>query len=463
MNDRSPTRVAVIGGGLAGLTAAFELTRSGVDYQLYEASSRFGGKVWSSPVGDRIVDAGADTFLARVPEGRELCEQLGLADQLTSPIAPVPAYIHRAGRLHPLPRGTVLGVPTDLAALAESGLISPESMAVVAAEPSLPPTSLAGDISVGAYFRERLGDEVTERLIDPMIGGINASDIDRLSLRSASPQIAAVAAAHRSILEGLRLARSSVGATLGSAVDEPVFYGLPGGIARIIDGLVGALDPALLHLQAAPDMADVAADRIIIATPAPAASRLLADISPTASRLLAEIDYASVAQVSVEFDDEAVRPVLDASGILFPRVDGMILTACTWFSTKWAHYQRPGRLLLRLTSGRYGDTRALALDDETLIATLLGEVQYVLDITGEPCAVRVQRWVDALPQYVPGHAERVDAIEAALAREAPHVTLAGAAYRGIGIPATIASGRLAARKAAATAAGIDTAAGTGAT
>ena len=137
---------------------------------------------------------------------------------------------------------------------------------------------------------------------------------------------------------------------------------------------------------------------------------MLAEVSPTASRLLAEIQYASVAQVSVEFEEHAVTPHLDASGILFPRVDGMVLTACTWFSTKWAHYQRPGRVLLRLTSGRFGDTRALALDDDALVKELLSEVQCVLDITAEPTALRVHRWIDALPQYVPGHAERVEAI-----------------------------------------------------
>ncbi|MDA3040337.1 MAG: protoporphyrinogen oxidase [Actinomycetota bacterium] len=436
------THVAILGGGLAGLATAFELQRSDHTFDLYEASDRFGGKVWSSLVGDRMVDAGADTFLARVPQGRALCEQLGLADQLTSPVAPVPAYIHRSGALHELPKGTVLGVPTDLDELAASGLISAQGLAEVAAEPTRPPTDLGGDISVGAYFRERLGDEVTERLIDPMIGGINASDIDRLSLRSAAPQIAAAAQGHVSILEGLRAARASVGATLGSAgpgADEPVFYGLPGGTARIIDALVAVLDARSLHLGASPTLDGLGADRVVIATPAPAASRLLAEVSPTASRLLAEIQYSSVAQVSVEFEAQAVTPHLDASGILFPRVDGMVLTACTWFSTKWAHYQRADRVLLRLTSGRFGDTRALDLGDEALVNRLLTEVQCVLDITAEPTALRVHRWIDALPQYVPGHADRVEAIFAALGADAPHITLAGAAYRGIGIPATIAS------------------------
>lgn len=432
-------KVAILGGGLAGLSAAFDLQGHGAMVELHEASDRFGGKVWTSPVGDRMVDAGADTFLARVPEGRQLCEELGLAHELTSPVAPVPAYIHRDGRLHRLPPGTVLGVPTDLDVLGD--LISPEGIARAAEDLTRPATRLDDDISVGAFFRDRLGDEVTDRLIDPMIGGINASDIDRLSLASASPQIAAAAATGPSVIAGLRAARAAVGPTLGSAENDPVFYGLPGGISRIADSLVDRLTGSDLRLGSAPAVEELNADRIVLATPAPAAARILAELAPRAASLLAEIPYASVAQVTVELADEQVQPHIDASGILFPRVDGKILTACTWFSTKWAHYQRPGRVLLRLTSGRYGDTRAIDLGDDALVNTLLGDVESVLDVEGEPLAIRVHRWIDALPQYVPGHAARVEAIETHLATEAPHITLAGAAYRGIGIPATIGSGR----------------------
>lgn len=441
--------VIVVGGGLAGLSAAFDVHRAEHPVEVAEATDRFGGKIWSSPVGDRLVDAGADSFLARVPEGRQLCEDLGLGHELTSPVAPVPAYLYRDGALQPLPAGTMLGVPTDLDALASSGVISPEGVSRAADDLHLPPTPVDQDISVGAYFRARLGDEVTERLIDPMVGGINASDIDRLSLRSASPQLAAAAASHRSIIEGLREARTRVGATLGSSGAAPVFHGLPGGIARIVDRLVEEIGPASLRtgVEATPELLREWTDgehRVVVATPAPAAARLLTKVAPTASRLLSEIEYASVAQVTVELPRAAVDPVLDASGILFPRVDGLIITACTWFSTKWRHYEQPDTVLLRMTSGRFGDTRALALDDQTLTATLLGELQSVISISAQPVAVRVHRWLDALPQYSPGHGARVEQIEQALADEAPAVVLAGAAYRGIGIPATIASGRKAA-------------------
>ncbi len=448
---------AIVGGGISGLVAAFDLHRAGWEVSVHEASDRFGGKLWSSPVGDRLVDAGPDTFLARVPEGRQLCEDLGLAAELTSPVAPVPAYFHRDGRLHRLPSGTVLGVPTDLDALADSGLVSAEGVARAAEDLVLPATPIEGDISVGAYFRARLGDEVTERLIDPMIGGINASDIDRLSLRSASPQLADAAAGHRSIIEGLRAAQAGVGATLGSqrpgvgGTPEPVFYGLPGGIARLTDALVDALPAASLH-RGSPvdDLASLDAGHVIVATETGPAARLVRPRSPNAADLLDTIEYSSVAQVTIEIAKADVDPLIDAAGILFPRVDGLILTAATFFSTKWAHYDRPDTALIRMTSGRFGDTRAIDLTDDELVATLRRDLDTVVAISGEPIATRVHRWIDALPQYTPGHAERVTDIEAWLAVDAPSVHLVGAPYRGIGIPACIGLARATAAELIAT-------------
>ncbi len=441
----STPKVAVIGGGIAGLTAAFDLHRAGAAVTVHEASDRFGGKLFSSPVGDRLVDAGPDTFLARVPDGKDLCDDLGISQELTSPVAPVPAYLWRDGELRNLPTGTVLGVPTDLEALAESGAVSAEGVARAAEDLELPTTTVGDDISVGAYFRARLGDEVTERLIDPILGGINASDIDRLSLRSGAPQLWAVATEHRSIIEGLRKTQADRGATLGSAQDAPVFYGLPGGIARVTERLVEELSDADLRLSSpVTSLDDLDADRFVIACPAPHAATLVADRSSVAAERLAEIEYASVAQVTVEIPKTCVEPILDASGVLFPRVDGRVMTASTWFSTKWAHYDRPDSVLIRMTSGRFGDTRALALDDDALVSLLINELKQVVTITGDPSSIRVHRWLDCLPQYVPGHEARIEAIDAAIATDCPTVSLIGAAYRGIGIPACIRGARHAA-------------------
>ena len=470
----SPLRAVVVGGGIAGLAAAFDLKRAGWAVEIHEAADRWGGKILSSPVGDRLVDAGPDTFLARVEPGRVLCRDLGLEHELTSPVSPVPAYLVRDRSLHELPPGSMLGVPTDLDVLASSPLISEDGVAqarqgVTRAENHDGTANIDDDRSVGEVCREQLGDEITDRLIDPLLGGINASDIDRLSLRAGAPLLAAAIQKSPSLIEGLRLLRPATGPTLGTQktdspgepANDPVFFGLPGGIARIIDALVDNLrspadgaggggdggPPAVLRLNSRPTTLDELgpADAVIIATPAFAAGTLLSGPSPDTAYELATIDYASVAQVTVELPVDAVERELDASGILFPRVEGTMITACTWFSTKWAHYQRPGTVLLRMTSGRFGDERPGALSDDELAATLLAELGTVVPITGRPNAIRVQRWPRAFPQYTPGHGARVDRIMEAVGNDLPNVRLVGAAYRGIGIPACIDSGRSAAR------------------
>lgn len=440
--------VGIVGGGIAGLSAAFDLCRAGHEVTVFEAGNRWGGKIQSSPVGDRMVDSGPDSFLARVEPAYRLAIDLGLEDELTSPVAPVPAYIHRDQKLHPLPQGTFLGVPTDLDRFSKCTLISPAGVARAAQDLSLPATPISDDVTVGAYCRTRLGDEVTDRLIDPLIGGINASNIDRLSLASGAPLLASAAAAGPSLITELGKMQTQIGATLGSAGSAPVFYGLTGGIASLIDALVSELGTADLRLNAEVLSMDELArfDQVILATPAPASSRLLKPVSPEAAVALSDVEYSSVAQLTLELPNSGIDPILDASGVLFPPVDGSVLTACTWFSTKWVHYQRPDSVLIRLSSGRFGDTRAMELDDDTLSKRLLSELSWVFELSQPPQATRLHRWHDALPQYVSGHSARVERALSALNHDAPNVQLVGATYSGIGIPACIESGRSAARR-----------------
>ncbi|MEM9613492.1 MAG: protoporphyrinogen oxidase [Actinomycetota bacterium] len=470
---RGRARAVVVGGGIAGLVAAYDLVRAGWTVDVHEAADRWGGKVWSSPVGDRVVDAGPDAFLARVEPGRRLCADLGLESELTSPVSPVPAYLARDGRLHPLPAGSMLGVPTDLDVLRRGGLISPEGIAAAETDRTAPatpirtaspesPGGVIDDISVGAYCRARLGDEITDRLIDPLLGGINASDIDSLSLRAGAPLLADAADQGPSLIDELARLRPATGATLGTAEKaQPVFYGIPGGTARIVDTVLAALEDsgrARLHLRSPVSDLDAVTDGagaegagagdvpVIIGTPAFATADIVASVSPDAAALLEGIGYASVAQAVVELPRSAVGCELDASGILFPRVEGTMLTACTWLSTKWAHYRRPDSVLLRLSSGRFGDRRPADHDDASLIAALLDDLRTVVAVDGTPIATRVLRWDRAFPQYAPGHLGRVAAITDALAADAPNVRLVGAAYRGIGLPACIDDGRTAAQE-----------------
>lgn len=460
-------RAVVVGGGIAGLSAAYEFHRAGWAVDVYEASGRWGGKILTSPVGDQpgapLVDAGPDAVLMRAEAGRELVDQLGLTDEMTHPIAPKPAYLFVDGRLHVLPGGTVLGVPVDPVALDQTDLISDAGRERAARELTMPPSDLNEDVTIGALCRERLGDELTDRLIDPLVGGINASNIDRLSLQAAAPLLAQAMSEHGSLIRGLGKMYPEIGAALGGdrgdsdslrshhrsrpTKRQPVFFSLAGGVGRIIERLVEELPLAGMHLDhpvdALAEIPDLAtADAVVVATPARAAARILIDV-PTAVAHLTGFPYATVSQATVVIPGQ---PPLDAAGILFPRVGGTMLTASTWLSSKWPHYETDAGALIRLTSGRYGDERTARMDDDTLAATLLGELDRAVPLVAEPSAVRIQRWPDALPQYEPGHLDRVAEVRADLIRHHPRVRLAGAAYDGIGIPACIAGGRQAARE-----------------
>lgn len=451
-------RAVVVGGGIAGLSAAFEFHRAGWAVTVHEAGDRWGGKIHTSPVGDRPVDAGPDAFLARVDHGYELCRDLGLDAELTSPVSPVPAYVHLGGQLHELPEATMLGVPTDLDLLKASTLLSPEGVERAAADLTMGSTALDPDPSVGQVCRERLGDEVTDRLIDPLIGAINASDIDRLSINAAAPQLAAALRSEGSLIRGLAAARQAGMAALGERGSaKPVFYGLPGGIARIVDHLVAELRDGDADLRLNSPISDLDAfgdaDAVVLAVPAFAAAKILSEGSggrgggagSEAGGLLDGIEYSDVTQVVVELPVDGLERVLDASGILFPRVSGMMMTACTWLSTKWEHYRRDDSVLIRMSTGRFGDRRHAELDDQQLTSALLAEFESVIGFDRPPVATRVVRWDRAFPQYTPGHKDRLVEIRNAVAAFDPRIALVGAPYDGIGVPACVAAGRSAAK------------------
>ncbi len=455
------SRYAVVGGGIAGLAAARDLLLAGHEVTLFEASDDLGGKIHISPLGGVDVDEGPDSVLARVPFAVELANELGLGDELI-PQPPGSAYLFSRGELRRLPEGNVLGIPTDLDALADSGVVSPEAVARAAEDLTAPddrPTDLPdGDESVGDLIRRRLGDEILERMVDPLLGGINAGDADRLSLAAGAPQIAAAAGRHPSLIESLRAQRAAAPAPSGA----PVFYTLRGGLRRLVDALVESLDGAQIRTGTsvtgidrvdggyrlavssgtATEHLDV--DGAVLATPSYVTARLVADLAPAASAELDAIDYSSVVLTALAVPTSAVSRPLDASGYLIPRVEGLLLTACTWTSVKWPHLDSPGQLLLRASAGRYGDDRAIQMDDDELLAAVLADLATTMGLSGEPTDVRITRWPRSFPQYTPGHSARVDRIEAALADAAPGLVLAGAAYRGVGIPACINSGRTAA-------------------
>jgi oxygen-dependent protoporphyrinogen oxidase len=441
-------RYVVVGGGIAGLAAAWELRRLRPDAEItVHEPGVLGGKLRTSTFAGRPVDEGADAFLARVPEGRALCEELGLAGRLVSP-ATGRAYVALGKELHPLPGGLVLGVPTVPGSLRGSPLVGADAPARVAAEEAQPGVPLAADAdpSIGSVIRSRFGDDVHERLVDPLIGSINAGDTDHLSLRAAAPQLAAAAERSGSLVAGLRAAPPPDDPT------APVFWALPGGMAALVEALVGALRAAGVRVvsESVDDLAALDTDRVVVATPAPAAGRLLRRAGATrAGSILGELRHASPVLVALAFRRSHVRHPLDGSGLLVPKPERRMLTACSFASSKWQHLAADDTVVLRASTGRLGDDRAIGMDDDVLLGVLLAELDELLGLDGDPVAVRTSRWRDGFPQYEPGHLDRVAAVEADVAEHLPGVAVAGAAYRGLGIPACIRQGRTAAQQVAA--------------
>lgn len=448
-----PLRVAVVGGGVAGLTAARDLHLAGHQVHLFEAADRLGGKLQTRPFAGVELDLGPDSVLARIPWGIELMRDLGLEDQMV-PQPPGSAYIYSRGELRRIPEGNVLGIPTDLEALAASGVVSDEAVARAALDLERPDDRPEGDESVGSLIRRRLGDEILERLVDPLLGGINAGDSDRLSLAVGAPQVAAAVGREPSLIASLRAQRAAAPAPS----DAPVFYTLRDGLGTLVDALAGSLDGADVRtlafvsglardgdgyrLTVGEEVVEV--DRVVVAGPAFAAASLLRDAAPTTASRLSEIEYSSVALVALAFPAGAEGRPLDASGYLVPRVEGLLLTACSWSSTKWPHLDRPAQFIVRASAGRFGDLRAVEMGDDELVDAILADLRTTMGLRGDPAEIRVTRWPRSFPQYTPGHLDRVEAIESALREELPGVALAGAAYRGVGIPACINSGHQAA-------------------
>lgn len=455
----STPSVVVVGGGITGLVAARDLAGAGAQVALVEPD-RVGGKLQTTPFDGGVLDEAADTFLARVPEGLALCRELGLDGDLVSP-ASRQAYVWSRGELRPLPQGQVLGVPTDLDELAASGIVSDGGVAAARRDLEVPLEAPEGDVAIGPLLRGRLGDEVVERLIDPLVGGINAGDVDHLSLAATVPQLdAAVRSGAGSVIEACRAQRARV-----ADPDAPVFFAPRGGMGALAQAswrdaeargvvlvsaaAVGVERRGVRWAVSLDRGGPLEADAVVIAAPAGVAARLVRPHAARAATLLAGIPYASVALLSIAVDRDGVDRPLDGTGYLVPAVEGRTITACSWASSKWAHLGGDGTVWLRASVGRDGDDRAIALDDDALLAAVLADLRDTMALRGEPREVRIGRLPGSFPQYRPGHLQRADAIDADLAADAPGLFVAGAALRGLGVPACIRQGRAAAQRARA--------------
>jgi oxygen-dependent protoporphyrinogen oxidase len=452
--------VAILGAGIAGLAAAYELHQRRVPCVVLEAARRPGGVILSEQVDGFTIDAAADALLVQKPQALTLCEALGLGPRLVDTKPPRLAYIQRGGRLHPLPEGSVLGIPTRIGPFIGTRLFTWAGKIRMASEVFVAPRRDGRDESIAEFMTRRFGREATTYLAEPLLAGIHAGDVDRLSVRSVFPRLVDSEQQYGSVLRAFRagLARNP-----RSAGPRSAFRSLPGGLSELVDALVKALPPDAIRLATrAARIVETAggyrveieqgtpieARAVILAVPAYAVAPLVRAVDTELADACATIPYSSVATVALGFARDQVRHPLNGSGFVVPRVERSGILAGSWLSSKWPDRAPEGHVLLRAFVGGARDPRALEASDAELVQRSIDALTPLVGLTGPPRLARVYRWERATPQYEVGHAERVAAIERAASRHAG-LFLTGSAFRGVGIPDGIGDGRRVAAEASA--------------
>ncbi|MET9730665.1 protoporphyrinogen oxidase [Streptomyces sp. NPDC006458] len=441
--------VIVIGAGIAGLAAAHRLLARGSAVTVLEASDRVGGKLLPGEIAGARVDLGAESLLARRPEAVALARETGLADSLQPP-ATATASLWTRGALRPMPKGHVMGVPGTAAALA--GVLSDEGLKRIEADAELPRTETGDDVAVGVFVAARLGREVVDRLVEPLLGGVYAGDAYRISMRSAVPQLFQAVQRHTSLTGAVREIQAQAAAAQQSG---PVFLGIAGGVGRlplaVAESVRARGGEILTHarvteLRREPSgwrvvTADrvLHADGVVVAAPAPAAAALLRAEAPAAAAELTAVEYASMALVTLAYRRTDAR-LPEGSGFLVPHVDGRTIKASTFASRKWGWIdaENPDVVVLRTSVGRHRETEILDRPDAALVDVSRHDLREATGLDATPLDTRVTRWTDGLPQYPVGHHARVARIREHVAA-LPALAVCGAAYDGAGVPACIAS------------------------
>jgi oxygen-dependent protoporphyrinogen oxidase len=454
-------RVAVVGGGISGLAAAYRLRvllGPAAEIVLIERAQRLGGALRTVELGGLPFDLGAETFLVRRPEAVDLVAELGLHQQLVQPTRVAPT-VRAEGRTVALPTRTVMGLPGAAADVA--GLLSAAGLARVVREATLPLRWEVGqDAAVGPLLRQRAGDELVDRLVDPLLGGVYAGRADTLGLRATLPAVAT--ALDRGAGSLLAAARAAL--PHGGPSTAAVFGTLRGGLTTLVDALAGAavVHPRLgmiaqrlqrrpsgwrLTLANASRREELDADAVLLAVPPPALRRLLADPLPAASAAAGQVDVASCAVVGLALPAVAARALPSSSGVLVAASEALSVKAFTFSGRKWAHARSDEVLLIRASLGRHGETLILQREDAELVEIVRADLAALTGVTAAPVDAVVARWGGGLPQYAPGHLDIVSTLEREVAGSAG-LAVAGAALHGVGVPACIATAEAAARRLA---------------
>jgi oxygen-dependent protoporphyrinogen oxidase len=438
--------VAIVGGGISGLAAAYELQRRGLTVRVLDAAPRAGGVITTERFDGWVVDGGPDSLLVQKPAAVALCRELGIADRLVSTLTPRTAYVMRDGRLHPLAEGSFLGFPLKFRALAGSSLFSVAGKLRMAAEVVTPRTDGDEDESIASFVRRRFGQEAVDYLAEPLLAGIHAGDAERLSIRALFPRLIEAERQTGSVIRAFR-------ALHVKPSPQGAFVSLPGGTGELVEALVAALAPGTIVTGAkVTDLrrasaytvestaGPVEARAVILAAPAYVSGSLLRGFDIALATICESIPYASTATIAFGYRRDQVAHPMAGTGFVVPKVERRALMAGTWVTSKWPGRAPADHVLLRAFLGGGRDPRRLEQTDAALIETAREELSDLLDIRGEPLFARLFRWTRQSPQYEVGHLRRIAAIDQKMA-SLPGLFLTGSGFHAIGIPDCIARGR----------------------
>ncbi|SHR42269.1 protoporphyrinogen oxidase [Mycobacteroides abscessus subsp. abscessus] len=457
-------KVVIIGGGITGITAAYYLQKEArekglpIDVCLVEASHRLGGKIQTIVRDGFVIERGPDSYLERKQSATRLVKEAGMESKLVNNTAGK-SYVLVQERLHPMPGGSVMGIPTQLAPFVTTGLFSIQGKLRAAADFVLPKSNPVEDQSLGTFFRRRLGDEVVENLIEPLLSGIYAGDIDQMSLMATFPQFYQVEQKYGSLVRGMKKSTPQAPKKSPETKSKGIFLTLTSGLQSLVDGIEAKLEAGSVLKGIRVDRIKkmdkgyklelnngekLTADAIVSAVPHHVTHAMFQQydfFDP-----FEHMPSTSVATVALAFPKEAVEKDINGTGFVVSRNSDYSITACTWTHKKWPHSCPEGSVLLRCYVGRPGDEAIVDLSDDELSRIVLEDLNKTMNITMDPDFVIVSRWKDSMPQYTVGHKQRIQTVNEHVAQELPGVFLAGASFEGLGIPDCIDQGEAAVKK-----------------
>ncbi|WP_019240398.1 MULTISPECIES: protoporphyrinogen oxidase [Bacillus] len=465
MANTNKQKVVIIGGGITGLTAAYYLQKEARDEDLplevtlIEAAPCLGGKVQTVLKDGFVIEKGPDSFLERKTSAARLAKEVGMEDQLVNNTAGK-SYVLAREKLHPMPGGSIMGIPTEIGPFITTGLFSPIGKLRAAADFILPRSKEEGDQALGGFFRRRMGNEVVENLIEPLLSGIYAGDIDQLSLMSTFPQFYQVERKYRSLIVGMKLGTpprpKQKNIETGKSSKKGMFLTFKNGLYSFIQAIESSLEEGTVYknIKVNKVVKDnkvyrlllnnnecMTADAVIVTVPHQKAQSMFSDYP--FMNIFKDMSSTSVANVAIAFDESAIEKDIDGTGFVVSRNSDYSITACTWTHKKWPHTTPKGKALLRCYVGRPGNETIVDLPDEEIIKIVLEDLSKTMNITHTPDFSVVSRWKDSMPQYTVGHKERIDAVNDAVKSNLPGVFLSGASFNGLGLPDCIDQGEVA--------------------